>query len=109
MAFWQKPCVTMWPKPLCYRVQPYRCASVRTPYIIVSMAKIGSVEYRRLHRWVGYHKGAASAHRCTCGSLATDWAQKHGTTGESLEDYVALCRTCHIRYDRVVKSKQNPF
>lgn len=35
-----------------------------------------------------------------CQGQAREWAQIHGTSGlDFLNDYVPLCRSCHIRYD----------
>jgi hypothetical protein len=57
----------------------------------------------QVHRW----RGRAGNHDCaSCAEDGTrkrarDWAQVHGTDGEDpWTDYLTLCRSCHIRYDK---------
>jgi hypothetical protein len=57
----------------------------------------------RVQRW----RGRAGRHDCaSCADdgirkRARDWAQIHGETGEDpWTDYLTLCRSCHIRYDK---------
>lgn len=57
----------------------------------------------RVKRW----RGKAKRHNCTsCADdgirkRARDWAQIHGETGEDpWADYLTLCRSCHMRYDK---------
>lgn len=68
------------------------------------MAKrFGTVEerraYNRRHYRVAKARGKASAHTCPCGAPAAEWAQLHDKDGEDPDDYEAMCRKCHQRYD----------
>jgi hypothetical protein len=89
-------------------------------------------------RWigsVGYHtthtrrlNGKASDHTCSfCGEPARDWAFNHDTPPEFVrtdpktghpghpfssrgeQDYLPLCRRCHLRYDRGAEKGGNGF
>jgi hypothetical protein len=62
----------------------------------------GDAEYQRQHQAVRRARGRASDHLCEhCGGVAIDWARKEGSSGsDPLNDYMPLCRGCHIRYDR---------
>jgi hypothetical protein len=66
--------------------------------------------YQRAHAEVKRLRGQASEHTCPCGQPASDWAYQF--TGETLRapdgshpyslnpnDYTAMCRRCHIRFD----------
>lgn len=54
------------------------------------------------HKRVRRARGKASAQQCVrCPAQAYDWAQVHTEDGTDIwADYVPLCRSCHIRYDR---------
>ena len=62
----------------------------------------GDATYQRQHQAVRRKRGRASDHLCEhCGGTAIDWARKDGASGDDpFEDYMPLCRGCHIRYDR---------
>lgn len=59
-----------------------------------------------MHRRVINARGNASEHLCeSCGLEANgkwsmDWSQIHGTSGLDIYDYRALCRKCHMLYDK---------
>lgn len=54
------------------------------------------------HSRVERLRGRAKTHPCTyCSNRAHDWAQIHGTTGLDINDYMALCKKCHINYDNL--------
>ena len=54
---------------------------------------------KKVHTWVVEHKGKASNYKCKCGKQALDWSNKNHDYKKNLDDYVAKCRKCHIRYD----------
>lgn len=66
--------------------------------------------YRMIHRLLHRLRGPATDHTCSCGQPAQDWAYQF--TGETLrasddshphsvspDDYAAMCRDCHARFD----------
>lgn len=69
-----------------------------------------SALYQRAHTNLKRVRGKASEHTCPCGKPARDWAYQF--TGETIreadgsrpysnnpDDYVAMCRSCHIQFD----------
>jgi hypothetical protein len=57
--------------------------------------------YQINHENVHDIRGKASAYPCErCGEQAQDWATIHGQSGDGPDDFMSLCRMCHIRYDR---------
>jgi hypothetical protein len=61
-----------------------------------------SAEYRLNHRCVRAARGPAWQQTCEhCGKQARDWATIHGCTGESPDDFMPLCKSCHQIYDGV--------
>ncbi len=67
------------------------------------MVKPRDYEAQRRHRRVYAARGRASKYMCinfeTCKSPARDWSQRHGTSGESIDDYDPRCVRCHKEYD----------
>lgn len=58
-----------------------------------------NVGYRALHSWVLRHKGVAEF-CCKCGaSKDVQWSNKSGDYRRDLNDFWALCRPCHKKYD----------
>lgn len=56
--------------------------------------------YSTLHNRLRRQRGPAKNQVCvTCGNQAQEWAQIQGTDGESLDDYQAMCCSCHQKYD----------
>jgi hypothetical protein len=52
------------------------------------------------HAMVRKARGPAWRQRCAhCDAPAADWATMRGATGESPDDYIPLCRSCHSKYD----------
>lgn len=60
-----------------------------------------SLQYRSRHQRVRNRRGSPSRQSCAhCGAPARDWATIHGRDGmDPLEDYMPLCRPCHLAYD----------
>jgi len=54
---------------------------------------------RAIHYWVIIRKGKASNYKCKCGKQAYHWANKKHDHKRNLDDYMALCRSCHRIYD----------
>lgn len=57
------------------------------------------IGYRGLHKWVQRHKGPACNQKCDCGKQAAHWANVSGKYLRELDDYEAMCVSCHHRYD----------
>ena len=73
------------------------------------------VGYHQAHVRVGYVYGPAVTHACvSCGNGAAHWAYKHNAVEEleevtdkgsvfkyslDIEDYQAMCRSCHTKFD----------
>ncbi len=57
--------------------------------------------YFNLHNWVRKHLGKPK--KCDhCGTTTAtryEWANKSGLYKKVLEDWIRLCRKCHIKYD----------
>lgn len=52
------------------------------------------------HRWIEYRKGKAKEHKCEhCGKQAHDWSNRDHKYSRELEDYQALCVSCHLKFD----------
>lgn len=62
--------------------------------------------YSTLHWRLRAYRGPAKRLKCThcaergISKQALDWARLHDTDGESIHDYIPLCRKCHIAYDK---------
>jgi hypothetical protein len=57
-------------------------------------------EYRNLHRWVQQEKGKPT--KCSkCGKIGNriGWANVGHTYERNLDDYIALCFSCHLKMD----------
>jgi hypothetical protein len=53
-----------------------------------------------MHDWVRARRGKASGQVCEqCNKQAADWANKNHDYRRILDDYMALCRSCHRKYD----------
>ena len=56
--------------------------------------------YHVNHAMVRKERGPAWNHQCEhCDGQAQTWAMKHGSSGESPDDYMPLCWPCHAKYD----------
>jgi hypothetical protein len=58
------------------------------------------VSYHELHKWLNRWK--KKPRLCVfCGKeKKLDWANIDGLYRRAMEDYIALCRSCHVKYDR---------
>lgn len=67
----------------------------------VSSQKVGTrSEYHVNHQMVRKERGPAWQQTCEdCGASADQWAQIHGSAGDSPDHYKPLCRRCHAIYD----------
>jgi len=59
-----------------------------------------------VHSWVVVRKGKAKGYKCKCGKQAHDWSNKKHDYRRNLDDYVAMCRSCHEKYDFRYNNKQ---
>jgi hypothetical protein len=61
------------------------------------------VSYRELHKWINNKKGTPSFCE-SCGfedAKNYDWACIDEGYNRNLEDYIRLCRKCHVHYDDI--------
>lgn len=62
------------------------------------------VKYNSLHWWIRINFGKAERCdnvKCTGKSNNYDWALKRGRNySRNKRDYLSLCRSCHVKYDR---------
>lgn len=60
------------------------------------------VSYRELHKWVERYYGKPSfCEHCLSGKKKLyDWANVSGEYKRDRDDWIRLCRGCHIKFDR---------
>lgn len=59
------------------------------------------VSYKGLHLWVGRHKTKPDAcEDCGTTEKRLEWASKSREYRRDLEDWLALCRSCHLKHDK---------
>ena len=66
-----------------------------------------SVSYAGLHKWVAKELGRPTI--CSsCGNKKKyiDWANKSREYKRNLNDWIALCRSCHRKYDGFIFNKK---
>ena len=58
-------------------------------------------DYNTIHRWLRKHFPKTG--RCEhCGlDKKTDWANRSGDYRRDRDDYLELCRSCHVKYDGI--------
>lgn len=69
------------------------------------------VGYTMLHRWVRGLKGRPK--KCeycgkknkTKGRSCIEWATKSGNYTRFLNDWISLCRSCHMKFDHIDRKK----
>lgn len=75
--------------------------------------KGNAVGYTALHHWI--RKCLGSAQVCTFCSARNDvpksiqWANKDGRYLRDLDNWISLCRKCHGKYDKDLRSKRNGY
>jgi hypothetical protein len=62
--------------------------------------KGGKVGYNALHSWVRRYKGKATCCEKCQSTSNVQWANKSWEYKRDLDDWLELCRKCHIEYDR---------
>src|SRR6266568_2762166 len=72
------------------------------------MGSLMTPEYQRQHKAVRKQYGKASLYNCEeCESKsAFDWSWIHDTDRNDVENYRALCKRCHVRYDHESMSRE---
>lgn len=58
------------------------------------------VGYYALHSWVSRHKGKATICEYCTSTNTVQWANKSWEYKRDLDDWLELCKKCHIKYDR---------
>lgn len=62
-------------------------------------------DYYTKHRMVRDARGPAWQHNCEhCPNAAQSWAMLHDTAGETPDDYLPLCWSCHAKYDEFISN-----
>ena len=57
--------------------------------------------YSSIHEWIREKKGKASTYKCEhCDKQASDWSNIDHLLSRDLDDYIPLCRKCHIKFDK---------
>lgn len=57
--------------------------------------------YSSIHSWIRDKKGKAGNYKCVhCDKQARDWANIDHIYSRDLDDYIPLCRKCHIKFDK---------
>jgi hypothetical protein len=65
--------------------------------------KGNEAKYSSIHDYIRVKKGRAGDQKCAfCGKKARDWANIDHKYSRDLDDYTALCRKCHINFDKKI-------
>ncbi len=57
--------------------------------------------YSTIHEWIRKQKGSAGDKKCLhCENQAREWANIDHKYTRNLDDYIALCKKCHIKFDK---------
>ncbi len=72
--------------------------------------KAGSITYKGLHLWINERLGKEKLcqHCKTTSAKRFDWANLSGTYQRDFDDWIRLCRSCHIKMDKVLRGKYIP-
>ena len=63
--------------------------------------KGSKVGYEALHAWVYRKLGKANyCEFCSIKKIRFHWANKSGEYKRDLDDWISLCQSCHINYDK---------
>lgn len=66
--------------------------------------KGGLARVKTAHRKVERILGKAKKYKCSCGKDAIEWSNKDHKYSDNLEDYTALCRSCHMKINIKLRS-----
>lgn len=69
--------------------------------------------YGNIHHWLQYKYGSASIcenNKCIGTSKKYEWALKKGKSHDKKrENYLQLCKSCHVKYDYGTKGELSPY
>lgn len=89
--------------PSRYLTTKYCSSTCMRRAISVLYTKESASNYSTIHKRVYRARGIAASYKCEfCPEQALDWAWIHGKEG-SPEDFMPLCRKCHVDYDGVAQ------
>ena len=89
-------------RPAAYTRYQYCSRTCLNAVLSVNNRKKDAQGYSTLHKRVYRARGKASTYTCEyCGSSASDWAHLHDQDGKDPQDYIPLCRPCHVAYDNI--------
>jgi hypothetical protein len=71
----------------------------KTGIVPVNFKKTG-YGYHAIHDWVNRHRGKAVVCEYCDSDKFVQWANKSHEYKRDLEDWLSLCRKCHVKYDR---------
>ena len=60
-----------------------------------------------IHFWIYKKKGKAENYICKCGKQAQDWSNRDHLYKRNLDDYIALCKSCHMKFDYQFNNRNN--
>lgn len=64
-------------------------------------------QYGPKHSWVARHKERPKNCENCKKEIKTEWANKDHKYKRNLDDYMALCRSCHRQYDKTLNENRN--
>lgn len=65
-------------------------------------------EYSAIHKWIVRNYGRANTClNCTKIAKRFDWANIDGKYSRNIEEWIQLCRSCHMLFDRHEEVKNN--
>lgn len=60
------------------------------------------VGYKSLHEWIAVNWGRPNICEKCSSHQFTEWASKEGNYTRDRKDWLALCRSCHKKYDNII-------
>jgi len=94
-----------------YKFCSIKCRSIAMKGIFIGKKawnwKGNKVSYQALHTWVKIHLKKPIV--CSvCNKRKTlEWANKNHLYKRNLKDWIAMCHSCHCKYDQINKLKRN--
>lgn len=86
--------------PSMYKKRKYCSQKCFGAVSSVTMKK-NTDNYWTLHWRIRVARGPASEYDCEhCPEQAHDWAWLHDRDGQDVNDFIPLCRKCHVAYDQ---------